>query len=517
MTNDSETQELRIQLLSSFIEFTRVFYKIRTGRTFDIPHPKSRESHYLLIAKDLTKVFKGETQNQLIALPPRYGKTEMVIHFVAWALAHYPDSNFLYLSYNHTLSSKQTQTIRSIIDLPLYRKLFGIELSKESSAKDNFMTNFGGSVVAAGAGGTIVGKGAGIRGIKDRFGGSIIIDDIHKPDESSSEVIREGIKDWYQNTALTRLNEPSHTSQILIGQTTHEADLGMEVRKKKNWNCLILPGLDAANNALCPAIHTKEMLLKMKEESPYVFAAQYQQDPQPAGGALFKPEWFHLTDEDPKMLATFITVDTAETEKEYNDATVFSFWGFYKIKDAVFDSEQHGLHWIDCVEMRVDPAQLEAEFREFFNGCNRHSVKPSYAAIERKSTGTTMYSILNNYRGIRVIPIDRMGYTKDMPAGMLNNKTNRYLMMQPYVSRKLISLPRYGKHTHMCIEHMRKITANNTHRFDDICDTAYDAVKLSLIDQSFSNLISPSNNDERLNVYANKIQKTNRIRSKSYG
>ena len=29
---------------------------------------------------------------------------------------------------------------------------------------------------------------------------------------------------------------------------------------------------------------------KIKEESPYVFASQYQQDPQPAGGGIFKKE-----------------------------------------------------------------------------------------------------------------------------------------------------------------------------------------------------------------------------------
>ena len=34
----------------------------------------------------------------------------------------------------------------------------------------------------------------------------------------------------------------------------------------------------------------------------------------------------------------------------------------------------------------------------------------------------------------------------------------------------------------MCIEHMSKITANDTHRYDDIADTVYDAVRLGLID-----------------------------------
>lgn len=36
----------------------------------------------------------------------------------------------------------------------------------------------------------------------------------------------------------------------------------------------------------------------------------------------------------------------------------------------------------------------------------------------------------------------------------------------------------------MCIKHMIKITANNSHRNDDICDTAYDAVKIALMDKT---------------------------------
>ena len=45
-----------------------------------------------------------------------------------------------------------------------------------------------------------------------------------------------------------------------------------------------------------------------------------------------------------------------------------------------------------------------------------------------------------------------------------------------------MSLPFDGKHTSMVLEHMRKITANDSHRHDDIADTLYDAVKLGIID-----------------------------------
>jgi phage head maturation protease len=47
-------------------------------------------------------------------------------------------------------------------------------------------------------------------------------------------------------------------------------------------------------------------------------------------------------------------------------------------------------------------------------------------------------------------------------------------------------LLRYAKHTPMCLDHCKKITINDTHRFDDIADTLYDAIKIGLIDKSIS-------------------------------
>lgn len=467
--------EQRAKLLGSLSLFTQLFYKIRTGRDFEFSQPIGRESHYISICKELTKVLHGKTRRLIINVPPRYGKTELLIHFVAWTMARYPDSNFLYVSYSHSLAKKQTQTIRDIMTIPGYRKMFDVSLADDTTAKDNFETNKGGSVYAAGAGGTITGRGAGIKNC-DRFGGAILIDDIHKPSEVNSDTMRESINDWYYNTLQSRLNNMD-TPIIFIGQRLHEDDLAANLIKNGDWETLIIPSIDLSGNALHPQMHTLDQLLKMKEETPYVFAAQYQQDPQPAGGGIFKPEWFHLTDEEPALISTFLTCDTAETDKSYNDATVFSFWGLYKIKQRNIETGLYGLHWIDCYELRVDPKDLEPEFLDFYSKCMTHYVKPMVVAIEKKSTGVTLSSTLKTIRGLRIIDIER---TKAS-----GNKTTRFLEMQSYIAAQQVSLPRYGKHTNMCIDHMRKITANDSHRHDDICDTVYDAVKLALIDKTF--------------------------------
>lgn len=495
----SDLEITRAKLLGSLLLFTRVFYKIRTGREFLLSYPDGRESHYTTICKALVKVFRGETKRLIINVPPRYGKTELLIHFCAWALARFPDSNFLYVSYSHSLAKKQTKTIRQIVTLKDYAQLFDVKLSADSSAQDNFETKSLGSVYAAGAGGTITGRGAGIQGI-NRFGGCIVIDDIHKPSEVTSDVMRQTVNEWYLNTLQSRVNNP-RTPIIFIGQRLHEDDLAANLIKgfeAHQWETVILPSLDVHDNALFPEMHTKEQLLKMKETMPYDFAAQYQQNPQPAGGGIFKPEWFVMLDEEPDVLVTFITADTAETEKTYNDATVFSFWGIYKIKEFGADTEIYALHWIDCWELWCEPKDLVDNFTQFYTDCLRYKVKPSMIAIEKKSTGTTLLSILKEFRGLNVVDIER-------PANS-GSKTQRFLEAQPCIASKLISLPIYGKHSQHCIEHMRKITANDTHRYDDIADTCADAIKIALIDKVVTGI--SINKEEEETILSNLLSHT---------
>jgi len=430
---------------------------------------------------------RGETSRLIINVPPRYGKTELLIHFVAWALGQYPDSNFLYVSYSLGLAKKQTKTIRSILMLNEYRDIFEFSLSEDSSAQGNFETSKGGSVYAAGADGEITGRGAGIKGT-DRFGGCIVIDDIHKPSEVNSDTIRQSVNDWYFNTLQSRLNDPEKTPIIFIGQRLHEDDLAGNLLNSGEWETVIIPALDAANNPLHPQMHSYEKLMKMQETMPYVFASQYQQDPQPAGGGIFKPEWFYQTEDDPEILATFICADTAETDKSYNDATVFSFFGLYRIKEGEYDVGLLGLHWIDCLEIRIEPKDLEAEFMAFYATCMRYKVKPRLVAIEKKSTGVTLLSTLKNMRGIQVMDVER---TKAS-----GNKTTRFLEIQPIVASRQISIPENGRHTARVLDHMRKITANDSHRHDDIADTLYDGIKLGIIDNIVLNTSPAKHQDD---------------------
>jgi predicted phage terminase large subunit-like protein len=506
----SELNQQRIALLSDLFLFTRVMFEKRTGREFMVSQPEGNVSHFITMCKELTDVFYLRANRLAINVPPGWGKSEICKSFIAWCLAHYPDCKFLYISHSFELATIHTASIKQTMSMQAYKKLFGIDIRRDSSAKDFFQTIQGGAVAAFGSQGGITGHDAGLPGLP-RFSGAVIIDDIHKPEEVHSDTIRDRIKRNYFETIERRPRAPNVPISI-VGQRLQEDDLfahlaggadGME------WRKVVLKALDDAGNALYPEVNPKSQLLNMREKQPYVFHSQYQQTPVPSGGSLYLEEYFPILDETPEILATFITADSAETEKEYNDATVFSFWGLYKLKfnhSAIDD--MYGLHWINCEEMRIKPADLEEAFMDFWSGCMRYKVQPRFAAIEKKSTGVTLLSALHKVQGLRMIDIER--------SGSINNKTKRFIDMQKHLASKLVSLPYGARHTKMVIDHMKKITANNVHAHDDIADTCYDACKMALVDKILVKMLATEDKtDVGKELYSN-YKRIDRLKKAAY-
>ncbi len=487
-----DLHKLRVDLLSDFYLFNRFIFKERTGRDFIISQPLSNESHFLTICRALEDVFHGRINRLLINCPPGWSKSELIKNFICWTYAWYGDCNHIYISFAHELASNHTHTIRETLMLPIFRKLFGVEIRRDSSAKDFFKTNVGGEIAAFGSSGPVTGRNSGLPGLT-RYSGGTFIDDIHKPDEVHSDVIRNKVKRNYIETIEPRcrgFNVPI----VVIGQRLHQDDLFtylMNGEDGYDWTKVIIKAMDEQGNARFPEVMPREKLVIMQKHKPYVFASQYQQDPIPAGGGLYKDEYFPLLDICPEILATFVTVDGAETEDDWNDKTVFSFFGIYQIKHkSIPVPDLFALHWLDCVQLQIEPKDIQDEFLEFWATCMTFKVKPQCAIIEKKSSGVTLVSVLKNVQGLKVIAIERTSASK--------SKTQRFIDMQQYIAAKQISLPTNGKHTRMCVNHMTEITSNNTHRFDDIADTCYDAVKAAFIDKIIVHQIEDKTNYNQL-------------------
>jgi|SRR5882672_8989470 len=488
---DQDRVELVAKLNGSFLLFIRTFFELIEGKPFIIPNPIDRENHIVIICRALTQAFRLEIPNHrlMINVPPGHFKSTLLIYWVAWCMSQYPDSNFIYVSYSATLAAEHTSKIRQIMMSDFYTELFEVRLQKDSQAKDFFKTMSGGAVFAAGSAGSITGRNAGSPGAVDkdgkpRFSGALVIDDPLKPDDVFSDTIRENVNDNYGNT-LNQRPRGIYVPRILLMQRLGEGDLSDKLQQKMDgydWHLVSLAGEDEEGNALYPEEYPTSWHNMMKEKFPYVWNAQIQQRPQPAGGALFKENWFHLHDRDPDIVLSFITADTAESSKTTADATVFSFWGLYKVKTLGVETGQFALHWLDCWEERIEPKDLKAEFLYFWQKCLMYKIQPKFAAIEKKSTGVTLISVLQEIQGIQIREIERNadGFSK----------TARFSHIQPYLAERKISFTKGAKHTEKCITHMGKITNNNTHANDDIADTCVDACYFAFIRKEFDYLIN---------------------------
>lgn len=286
-------EEARRLARDDLYEFARWMFRARKGYGW-------REArHHRLICDALMRVYRGECKRLVINVPPRYSKTELaVVNFIAWSFGHVPDAEFIHASYSGTLAGNNSANTRELMLHEEYRAIFP-RCGVATDARAHWTTTSGGVMYATGAGGTITGFGAGK--YRDGFGGAIIIDDPHKADEAASDVIRQGVIDWFQNTVESRKNSPE-TPIIVIMQRLHERDLagwllgdregGVPVPGGNGevWDHLCLSAWNDDATPLWPEKHDATTLARMEKAAPYVFAGQYRQQPAPPQGGMIKPD-----------------------------------------------------------------------------------------------------------------------------------------------------------------------------------------------------------------------------------
>ncbi len=364
---DFESIKRAVQLQKArddFYFFSRHMFKVRRGFQW-VP-----ALHHMLITQALAKVLSGETKRLIINVPPRYSKTELaVVNLMAYALGKFPDSEFIHTSYSGRLAANNSWQTRELVQHPEYREIFpDVRLRADSAARNEWRTTAGGCVYAVGAGGTITGYGAGK--MRPEFGGAIVIDDPHKADEARSDLIREGVIEWFQNTLESRKNGPD-TPIILTMQRLHDRDLAgwlLDGGNGEHWESLVLPAIQDDGTALWPFKHDIDELRRMEQAAPMTFAGQYMQAPSPAEGNIFKPDKIQIVDAMPadpaiRWVRGWDLAATREEPGKNPDWTVGFLLGFYP---------DGRLNIADVVRMRGSPDEVEAAIINTANADGRH-------------------------------------------------------------------------------------------------------------------------------------------------
>ncbi|PZR80339.1 MAG: hypothetical protein DLM65_08500 [Candidatus Aeolococcus gillhamiae] len=229
----------------------------------------------------------------LVEMPPRHGKSELCSHYTpAWFVGTHPEKRVMLASYEADFAAGWGRKARDVLEQH-GSNLFGVEVRADSAAAARWdLRDHAGGMVTAGVAGAITGRGADL----------LIIDDpVKSVEESESDTYRDRVWEWWRGTALTRL-EPGG-SVIVIMTRWHEDDLAGRLLSggDASWHVLRLPALAEEGDllsrepgeALWPARYDADMLARRREEmGTRLFSAEYQQEPVPAGGSIFRREWF---------------------------------------------------------------------------------------------------------------------------------------------------------------------------------------------------------------------------------
>ena len=193
----------------------------------------------------------------------------------------------------------------------LYQRLF--PLTQIHVGRDNqmeFATTCGGFRLSTSVGGTLTGRG----------GNFVIIDDPMKAQDAFSQPARETPREWFGQTLLSRLDNKSEDSIVLVMQQLHVDDLAGHLLEQGGWTHLNLPAIAETEHdvpigpgrmhrrrvgdLLHPEREPQLVLDEAKREmGSMAFAAQYQQQPVAEEGNVVRWSWFRVYDEPPQRMA----------------------------------------------------------------------------------------------------------------------------------------------------------------------------------------------------------------------
>ena len=404
----------KVLLSSGFKVWFLYMFKLIEGRPFIVEpiHDKLFEYYQ--------SIFDGEKTRCNINIPPRAGKTTLQIYFADFVLTANPKSNIIYTSYSQSLLTDISNKVAMILEHPAYKAMYPQQITIEdetSTPVDDFWRDYlqendkkntyssrkittyaGGTVLFASIGSQITGYGAGVRGSK-KFSGFLAIDDAQKPADSRSQILRDRVIRYYEETLLSRLNNPN-TPIVNIQQRLHIEDLSGILESKYNFDTLRKPLID--DNGVCqiPSQYTEERIKELQQNN-YVFSAQFQQQPIILGGQVIRRDYFryYSVSNGFKYKRILITADTAMKVKEHNDYSVFLAGGI---------THDNKLHVLDMMRGKWEAPDLEKVAVEFWNKFKRDKqtgVMCNGLYVEDKASGIYLIQSLKAKYGIPVIGI----------------------------------------------------------------------------------------------------------------
>jgi predicted phage terminase large subunit-like protein len=427
--------------LKSFIH--KVFATINPGIKFN-------DTWYINYITDyLGDIGKGH-QRLIINIPPRCLKSISIsVAWPAWILGLDPQKRIVVASYSEHLSIKHSLDCRAIMQSQWYQELFPeTVISKSHNRKNKFMTTKFGFRMATSVGGSITGEGADI----------LIVDDPHNPTYIYSDKIRVKAINWFEQTFLSRLNDPQSGSVVVIMQRLHEQDLAGHLLNKGGWHLLKIPAVSDCDIKLQSpqftynfpqgiSIDEQRLPLKVldnikREIGVSNFLAQYLQQPEQNREGMLKVSEITFYDELPNFESMYQSWDTAIKISDTSDYSVCTTWGVF----------QSRYYLVDFLCQKLEYSYLKDSVLRL-----AQKYLPKMILIEDRASGQSLI------QDLKILNIRNVA-----PQKPKLDKVTRFALVTSYFTLSQVLLPRKEPWTKNVIE---QLTAFPYVKNDDIVDS----------------------------------------------
>ncbi|MGN1270607.1 MAG: phage terminase large subunit [Clostridia bacterium] len=274
----------------------------------------------------------------VINMPPRHGKSRTAGKFVEWVLGINPNEKIMTGSYNETLSSTFSKSVRDTIasekteGVIVYNDIFPntkIKYGEASSSKWALEGSGQANYLATSPTGTATGFGCTL----------MIIDDLIKNEkEAYNENTLQKLISWYNNTMLSR-TENGFKLIIIMTRWAEEDLAGYILNNYENVRHINYKAVQDDGSMLCENILSKEDYeLKTKNMNKDIVYANYQQEPIDVKNRLYSG--FKTYDKLPPAHYIMNYTDTADEGDDYLCSINYQMYGSsYYILDIIYTQE----------------------------------------------------------------------------------------------------------------------------------------------------------------------------------
>jgi len=402
-------------------------------KVFDTLHKGSTDSfepawHVRAMCHELDNVRTGENQRLVINIPPRCLKSVTVaVAYVAYLLGHDPHAKIIVTSYGLDLARKHSEDCRKVMEDHWYRSMFPeTRLARKGNTSEEIRTTKGGGRKAVSIGSAVTGHGADY----------IIIDDLLKAGDASSDVELYKAQEFIEQTLLSRFDNPAEGRVVMVAQRLHEMDPPGYLLDKGTYRHLNLPAIAeeqevvAIGNGkyhrrkpgdlLSPTRLDQETLDRMRREmGSATFNCQYQQNPIAPDGSPLRWEWFRAYEVGADRnwyQAVIQSWDTGMSADPRADFSVCTTWGF----------RENNWYLLDVWRGQLDYPDLKSRTLALVEQWD-----PDRVLIEDAATGRSLFDEL--FRD------DRRRYERIRPE---NDKETRFQSSLAPVEEGKVFLPK---------------------------------------------------------------------------